>query len=109
MPNGGSARKKKHFQVNGELVAFYRNQKNWTQETLSGESGLSVRVISKAEKGGSLEWNTISSLANALSSPTQKVHPDDLITDPRALAAKVFSQLCQVRRKCRGEKPRYHF
>jgi transcriptional regulator with XRE-family HTH domain len=62
-----------------------RIRRRWSQEELAHISELSVRLIAKAEAGGSLHPKTIDRLSAALSEPAAPLFPEDLISSPRAL------------------------
>lgn len=71
--------------TNGQLVRYYREQLGWTQLQLAMHSGLSERVVRKAEAGGSVRAETLEILAEALSSPRLSLHPADLSAEPVAV------------------------
>lgn len=73
------------IRCNGEQLKYFRNRRQLTQEELTEAAGLSVRVLAKAEAGGTLHADTIELLAEALSDQRSMVFPEDLICDPRAL------------------------
>lgn len=50
----------------GNRIAVIRNDRGFTQKKLSIESGLSVEVISKAETGGSVQADTLITIAETL-------------------------------------------
>jgi transcriptional regulator with XRE-family HTH domain len=78
---------------NGDLVKQRRLRRRWTQENLADITGFSVRLIAKAEAGGSLHPDTIEVLAAALSTATDPLFPEDLIADPKQLALEFLKQL----------------
>jgi transcriptional regulator with XRE-family HTH domain len=69
---------------NGALVRFFRRQRGWTQQQLAVVAGYTERLVRKAETGQRLNADTIEDLAEALSTRSCIVNPEDLITDPRA-------------------------
>ncbi|MCO6042324.1 transcriptional regulator [Aeoliella sp. ICT_H6.2] len=76
----------KAYACNGELVAFLRQKRGWTQRELAQESGYSERLVSKAEASQSISASTVADLADTLATPREPVHPEDLICDPVTLA-----------------------
>ncbi len=74
--------------MNGRLLRERRRRRRWTQEELAARSGYSVRLIAKAEAGGSLHPDTIEILAATLDTPDHRLTPEDLIHDPLALARR---------------------
>lgn len=80
---------------NGEIVEFFRKQRGWTQEELSKASGFSVRLVAKAESSGGLAPDSIEVLAETLSSPEQKIYPEDLTSSPKRLAAAYLNAVCE--------------
>ena len=63
-----------------------RKRRGWNQQQLANASGLSQRVISKAESGQSLLTKSILQIASALATDTDPVFAEDLITDQLAIA-----------------------
>ncbi len=86
-PNGRS------YPCNGDLLKRRRQQRHWSQEDLADITKFSVRVIAKAEAGGSLHPDTLERLAAALSEPAAPLFPEDLITNPKALALEFLARL----------------
>lgn len=84
--------KKRSLSCNGELIRFYRAQLGWSQEELAARAGYSDRLIRKAESGQTVHADTIEVLAMALSSASQAVTPEELVSDPMRLA-KSFCQI----------------
>lgn len=74
------------IECNGDLIAFFRNQRGWTQEEFAQKAGYTKRLIAKAEGNGSLSPDSIEVLAETLSSDAQQVLPEDLTTSPKDLA-----------------------
>lgn len=64
-----------------------------TQLELAKAAGYSIRLISKAEAGQALAAGTISDLADALSTKEESVSPEDLVSDPIAMAMKYIEAL----------------
>lgn len=97
-PNGRS------YPCNGDLLKRRRQQRHWSQEDLADITKFSVRVIAKAEAGGSLHPDTLERLAAALSEPAAPLFPEDLIVNPKQLALEFLNQLvthrAQVVSKC---------
>ena len=63
-----------------------RKRKGWNQRQLADASGLSQRVISKAESGKALLTQSVQQIASALATASNPVFPEDLITDQLAIA-----------------------
>ena len=63
-----------------------RKRRGWNQRQLADASGLSQRVISKAEAGKTLLTQSIQRIAAALTTDSEPVFPEDLITDQLAIA-----------------------
>ena len=82
---------KRSYPCNTQLLKYLREQRNWSQRKLAEVSGYSERLIGKVESGGSVAASTIEVLAKALSSESIPVCPEDLISDPVALA-KAYSE-----------------
>ena len=74
------------YHCNGELLKKTRTSRNWSQRRLAQHAGYSQRLISKAEAGGRLTVATLEVLAQALSTATHTVFPEELIGSPEALA-----------------------
>ncbi len=89
---------KRSYACNPELIKFLRRRKNWSQKQLAKESGYCERLICKAESGGSIAAATIEVLAKTLSSKDMRVFPEDLISDPKALAIKFIEAIHTLQR-----------
>lgn len=70
----------------GEIVAFFRKKRGWTQDELADAAGYTKRLVAKAEASGSLSPETIEVLAETLSNDDLVVHPEDLTSSPKELA-----------------------
>jgi transcriptional regulator with XRE-family HTH domain len=57
--------------VSGRKVREQRGLKRWTQEGLAGTAGVSLRTISKVEKGGRHPIDTVAKIALALGARTE--------------------------------------
>ena len=87
---------KRSYPCNTQLLKYLREQRNWSQRKLAEVAGYSERLIGKVESGGSVATSTIEVLAKALNSESIPVCPEDLISDPVALAkayTKAFHEL----------------
>lgn len=73
---------KQSFPCNGAYIKHLRKRKGWSQKQLVQASGYSVRLISKAESNGRIALATLVDLAQALSSDSEVVRPEQLIFDP---------------------------
>lgn len=61
-----TAAKERHS-YDGAKVRRLRDAKDWSRQTLAGEAGLSIAVITKAEREtGGLDLDTIVKIARAL-------------------------------------------
>ena len=87
----------KSYVCNGQLLKTYRQRRKWTQEQLAAECDLSVRVIAKAEGGGSLHPDTLDRIAAALSEPDDGIHPEDLASNPEAIVREFLGNLKEHR------------
>lgn len=76
----------KSYACNGGLVSFLRQKRGWTQRELAKQSGYSERLVSKAEASQPISASTVSDLADTLSDGDDLVHPEDLVSDPVAMA-----------------------
>lgn len=88
------------LQCNGEIVRFHREQQGWTQQQLAKRAGYSARVIAKAEGSGALRPDTIEHLADALSTSSCPVHPEDLVSSPKAIARQIIENYAQYEQDC---------
>lgn len=85
---------------NGELVRHHRNRRGWTQAELGKESGFTTRLVAKAESGGSLDCDTIETLAATLTTEASPVFPEDLVYFPKQLARKFIENYAEFEREC---------
>lgn len=67
-------------------ILALRKRRGWNQRQLADASGLSQRVISKAEAGKTLQTQSVQQIASALATDSDPVFPEDLITDQLAIA-----------------------
>jgi transcriptional regulator with XRE-family HTH domain len=81
--------KKLSLPVNGSALLTNRQSRGWSQEELSRRSGYSVRVIRKAEAGGTLKIETLQTLCEALSITGGQVTLKDLTCDTLSIAKQV--------------------
>ncbi|EAQ80903.1 hypothetical protein DSM3645_12821 [Blastopirellula marina DSM 3645] len=93
------------MRVRGEFLRLLREQQGWTQDQLADHAGYSDRLIRKAEAGGALHPDTIEVLADALSTETAPIFPEDLVTSP---AAAVRSFVEAYRKKERQLVANFH-
>ena len=63
-----------------------RKRRGWNQRELADASGLSQRVISKAEAGKTLQTQSVQQIASALTTESEPVFFEDLVTDQLAVA-----------------------
>ena len=77
---------KQSFPCNGAYIKYLRKRKGWSQKQMVQASGYSVRLISKAESNGRIVYATLADLAQALSTDSEVVHPEQLIFDPVGVA-----------------------
>lgn len=80
---------KESYTCNGDYIKYLRKRMGLSQRQLKNASGYSERLISKAEAGGSIVLATLIDLAQALSSPREVVHPEQLIFHPIAIAKSI--------------------
>lgn len=81
--------KKLSLPVNASALIQNRQLRGWSQEELSRRSGYSVRVIRKAEAGGTLKIETLRTLCEALSQDVCPVTVENLTADILSVAKKV--------------------
>ena len=74
--------------INGRKLRSFRLSRGWTQSQLAKSSGYSERLVRKAEKGGTLDQDTIQNIAEALSTPEAPVSIESLTLDIVAIAKK---------------------
>jgi len=74
--------------VNGRKLRSIRLTRGWTQAQLAKSSGYSERLVRKAEKGGTLDLETLQNIAEALSTPEDPVSTESLTLDIVAIARK---------------------
>lgn len=74
--------------INGRKLRSFRLVRGWTQLQLAKASGYSERLVRKAEKGGTLDLETIQNIAEALSTPEAPVSIESLTLDIVAIARK---------------------
>ena len=86
---------KRSYVCNRELIRFFRERRGWSQQQLSSESEVSVRVISKAEAGESIATGSIDRLATALSDRNHTIYPEDLISYPVKICRKFMDTFHQ--------------
>ena len=67
---------------NGDRITRLRHDCELTQEELAEASGYSVRLVRKAEKGGTIRFSTLTALACALQRKGAATSAADLCTDP---------------------------
>lgn len=89
---------KRSYACNPELIKFLRRRKKWSQKQLAKNAGYCERLICKAESGGNIASATIEVLAKTLSSNDMKIYPEDLISDPAALAKKFIEAVHTLQR-----------
>ncbi|MEW4486582.1 helix-turn-helix transcriptional regulator [Thalassoglobus sp. JC818] len=75
------------------MLKHFRERLGWTQAELAKKAGYSERLVSKAESGKAISKKTIEHLAEAVSTPTNVVFPEDLISDPVQIARKYIEGL----------------
>ena len=81
---------RRSIQVNGQLLAYYRKQRGWTQREAAHASGYSLRLIRKAEAGRALHPDTIEVLADTYCTSRCLVFPEDLISTPMVMAQRLL-------------------
>ena len=78
--------KPRYKSCNAELLKHLRERRRFTQADLAAAAGYTERLIAKAESGATLSRETIEDIAEALSTPTDPITPDDLTSDPILIA-----------------------
>lgn len=71
---------------NPDRLLSFRKGRSWNQRQLADASGLSQRVISKAESGESLSPQSIVRIAEALTTEALPIFPEDLVTNQLVIA-----------------------
>jgi len=77
---------KKSFPCNGAYIKYLRKRKGWSQKQLVQASGYSLRLILKAESDGRIVLQTLLDLAQALSTESEVIQPEQLILEPIGIA-----------------------
>lgn len=77
-------------QINGNTLKKHRLNRGWSQSELARKAGYSERLIRKAEAGGSLSFETIADLAEALSDDQRCIAADHLLFDDHLSMAQQF-------------------
>lgn len=85
---------------NGQLVKHGRKLLEITQEQLAARAALSLRVIAKAEAGGTLDGETFEAIATAFREAGFAVMASDLASDPIALARKFIANYARYHADC---------
>ncbi|HLY67599.1 MAG TPA: helix-turn-helix transcriptional regulator [Chloroflexota bacterium] len=76
----------------GRLVAAHRRQRNWTQDKLAAEAGISIDMVSRVEAGATgARFNTVAKLAEALG-----VDPAELFSSEVPSGAKQRAALTNL-------------
>lgn len=70
------------FAVAGPTLRSLRVARGWTQQEAAEKTGVSDRLIRKAETGGPLELKSIALLAQLYSKPDARVIPEQLLAAP---------------------------
>lgn len=76
--------------ADGDALRRLRAARGWTQEHASETAGVSVRLLRKAERGGTLDHASLALLAAAYSTPAALLAPHDLCRDPPPTGANVL-------------------
>lgn len=84
---------------NGEAVKNHRCRRGFTQPELASVAGFSIRLIQKAEASRPVHPDTLEILADALSTKTHPVFPEDLSATPKELARKVIEAFANHERQ----------
>lgn len=84
--SGNNDENRRSLRCNARLLRSLRESMNWSQKQLAQRSGYSIRLISKAEAGGSVAYPTIEVLAKTLSSDEFPISAADLVCDPESMA-----------------------
>ena len=86
--------------ANGQLIKHFRKLLGSTQEELAAQSDLSIRVIAKAEAGGTLDHATLEAISAAFREQGHAVMLADLAADPAALAMKFIRNYAHFHADC---------
>ena len=86
--------------ANGQLIKHFRKLLRITQEELAAQSDLSIRVIAKAEAGGTLDHETLEAIAAAFCEQGYAVMLADLAADPGALAMRFLRNYAHYHAEC---------
>lgn len=85
--------------VAGDQLRKLRLERGWTQARLAKLSGYTERLIRKAERSGSLEVSTLQNLAEALSTPGNRIPIESLTIDIMTIAKKWVESFDTLKRK----------
>lgn len=80
---------KQSFPCNGDFIKYLRKRMGWSQKQFKAASGYSERLICKAESNGKIVLATLVDLAQTLSTPQEKICPEQLIYDPISIAKSI--------------------
>ncbi|QDU57296.1 helix-turn-helix domain-containing protein [Aeoliella mucimassa] len=78
---------------NGEAIRSLRQSRGWTQRELANRSGYSLRLIQKAESGGTLLPETIHVLAKSLSTDRALVSVQELTATPLSIVQQFIEAI----------------
>ena len=78
---------------NGEKIRLLRQSRLWTQREFADHSGYSLRLIQKAESGGSLKPETLHVLAKTLSTAEQPVTREHLKATPLLIVQRFIEAI----------------
>lgn len=74
--------RKRGLHVDGNTLRELRHARRWSQEEAACRSGLSDKLIRKAERSGLIDANSVAALATLYSTAEASVRPADLIIAP---------------------------
>jgi hypothetical protein len=81
--------RRRSLAVNGAFLRLCRERCGWTQGELARHTGLSERLIRKAEASGRLQPASIKRLSVTLSTDGQEIYPEDLTFHPVAMTTAI--------------------
>jgi transcriptional regulator with XRE-family HTH domain len=86
--------------TNRQLLKVTRKELGWTQEDLARNSGLSVRVVAKAEAGEPLSLKTVETLVATFRNAGKPISAADLVSCPEDLVRQFLKNYSQYQAEC---------
>ncbi len=81
--------KKLSLKVHGQSIVEQRRKLGWSQEELSRRSGYSIRLVRKAEAGGSIRADTLQTICDTFAQAGCCIKVDDLVCNILSVAQRI--------------------